>query len=415
MKNWLILFTSTLLTVALFSCQKENAEVAKERKDIVLTKSQTEMVTKGNDLAFNLFKNLYSKKSLLVSPLSLQRTLGILQNGAKGETRKEILSVLGYSEMSFSEVNEYLTSLSSQLLEVDNTIDLFMADALYVNAADPYGFRVKESFKNHVSDAYHAEISELDFSKKEVTLSTINDWCNKKTDGWVPSILDNVDPNTLAFILNAIAFKGNWASAFENKTIKEFFTRLDAGKCDVSYMKQISVLPIYSHTNFRVLKLPYGNGAYEMAILLPEDPQGVEAFVQSLDAAIWKEVLSKTSNRKVEAYIPQFKASMAQDLDKILQKMGMSSAFTSQADFTEICDKRPLYLASTKQSVSLEVDTRGTKAGAATIVPATIYYGATPVGETHPVLFKANSPFVYSIYESSTGAILLLGLYNGND
>ena len=97
------MMAALLLCPFLTSCNSEGEDLIYdgeliERKDIVLTRSEQEMVTNSNAFAFNLFEkvrdDLAEGKSFMISPLSVTYALGMLNNGADGQTKEEICKVL---------------------------------------------------------------------------------------------------------------------------------------------------------------------------------------------------------------------------------------------------------------------------------------------------------------------------------
>ena len=66
-----------------------------ERKSVSLTRSEQELVTANNDFAFNLFRVADAQNSTILSPISITYALGMLNNGAAGETQAQINKVLG--------------------------------------------------------------------------------------------------------------------------------------------------------------------------------------------------------------------------------------------------------------------------------------------------------------------------------
>ena len=61
---------------------------------------------------------------------------------------------------------------------------------------------------NLIADKYLAPIEPL------ISVKQVNDWCKNKTHGKIDKILNELDPNTLMILLNAVYFKGEWASKF---------------------------------------------------------------------------------------------------------------------------------------------------------------------------------------------------------
>ena len=79
----------------------------------------------------------------------------------------------------------------------------------------------------------------MDFSKPSAVADRYNMWCNDKTHGLVPWILDEDDigDNLIALWLNAIYYKGLWETPFdEEDTRNGVFTTLSGQKTGTVWM-----------------------------------------------------------------------------------------------------------------------------------------------------------------------------------
>ena len=219
-----VLFILAFLSFSLVSCEIDDPVSPEDlipRKDIVLTKSQSEFVRSNNGFALDLFKRVSQKengKSLLISPLSVTIDFGMVNNGAVGQTQKEIYETLGYGDGSVEGLNDFCHTMMEQSAAVDPSTTLEIANAAVVNKLYP---GLKDSFTNTVKSVYDAEVIYKDFGKEDVK-KLINDWCDRKTHGMIPELLmDPVPASSYAHFLNAVYFKGIWASKFKKEDTKK--------------------------------------------------------------------------------------------------------------------------------------------------------------------------------------------------
>ena len=160
----------------------------------------------------------------------------------------------------------------------------------------------------------------------------------------------------------------------------------------------------------QTLILPYGNGSYQMVVLLPREGKKITDVLNSLNAEKWTDNIKKCHNTKVNLSLPRFTTTYNQQLNSIVQALGMSLIFnTTKADFSRL-STTPSYVSRILQNAKIEVDEQGTKAAAATVVEN----GLTAIGPESEVVFKADHPFIYAITEYSTGTIYFMGIYQGN-
>lgn len=409
-----VLFILAILSFNFVSCEKDNPVPADDlipRKDIVLTKAQSEFVRSNNGFALDLFKRVSQKengRSLLISPLSVTIDFGMVNNGAAGQTQKEIYETLGYGEGSVEGLNDFCHTMMEQSAAVDPSTTMEIANAAVVNKLYP---GLKDSFTNKVKSIYGAEVMYKDFAKEDIK-KLINDWCDRKTHGMIPELLkEPVGADSYAHFLNAVYFKGIWASKFRKEdTKKESFTCEDGSKTTVKMMHQKDRFDYGGIPGLcSAVGLPYGNGAYLMTLLLPAEGKSLSDLVNGLDADTWSRLLM--SGVEVDVKIPSFETEYFVSLKNVLKGMGIVTAFSGDADFSSMSSASGLYISDVLHKAKIKVDEDGTEAAAVTDI---VVDGALAPGYTPPTReFHADRPFLYVITEISTGAIFFIGKYTG--
>ncbi|MBR5703431.1 MAG: serpin family protein [Bacteroidales bacterium] len=410
----LILAVAAIACLA--GCKKNNPEnndrIPIERKDIALTKAQQGLVQAGNDFAFNLYRQVLKQQesSFMVSPLSIEYALSMLCNGAVGTTQAEILTLLGYEAGQMEAVNSFCKYLTDALYKVDNTVKINIANALIANTAMA---RLKEGYISTLVTYYDALAKGFNFSTENAAaLSYINNWAKEQTNGMIPKLLDDLSPSTYAMLMNAIYFKGIWSEAvkFDAKNTKaEKFTREDKTETSVDYMNKQAEMGYAVADGHRMVGLPYGNGAYQMVILLPDEGNKLSNVAASVTGGTFR--LLKLTNTTVKLKLPKFETENTIQLNEILRALGMQLAFTDDANFSAMAED-PLLVSRVFQKAKIKVDEKGSEAAAVTVIDMK----ETSVGPgSEPVIpeFYATRPFMYLIREISTGAILFMGKYDG--
>ena len=375
------------------------------RHIIELTQEEKQMVKQSNDFSFNLFRKTRTEASQIISPLSVTYALGMLNNGADGQTQREILQVLGVNDVDAQNAfclkmqNEFLTTR-----HVDNT-KVMLSNTIFVNEA--LGWQLQDDFTNKINNYYYAYPEGRDFNDGQ-TMDVINKWASDHTDGFIEKVLDEseYDPFAVSYLLNAIYFKGLWTDPFEETDTRE---EPFAGGDPVPMMQQMWFALKYAENElYQMAWIPYGNGTYQMQILLPKEGRTLDEVVESLNGTNWQ---LEASNRMVYMKLPRFETSTDVDLKDIMSALGMPSAFSCEdADFSKLCVDNHggnLYISLMKQVAKINLNEQGTVAAAVTIEDMT---GST--GEK-PIEFFADHPFLYMISEQSTGIILFIGQYTG--
>ena len=175
----IILASFCMMSLFLISCEKDYTIPEKElieRKDIVLTRSQMDFVQSNNKFALDLFKKVSEEedgKSMVISPLSVTFALGMVNNGADGETQKEISKTLGYNEESMEDLNSFCKTMLEQISVIDPSAKLEIANMVIANKES---IKLKEEYVQSVQDNYEALVCYKDFVKEDIQ-NYVNRWC----------------------------------------------------------------------------------------------------------------------------------------------------------------------------------------------------------------------------------------------
>jgi serpin B len=424
MKKYILLFGLSCFLMA--SCENadvkntdvENPNVENPAVDdievlepIIITLTADERVMAGDDrnFAMKFFSTVYSggeKENIFVSPFSMSMALGVLRNGAEGETKQEIQEVLGMKDFLDQEVNAYYKKLKETLIATDPTLKLAVANSIWY---DKYYYTVKSDFSDLSKTWFNTQITGLDYSPMDKALETVNQWCEDNTNGLIKDALKNL---AAVEILNALYFKGSWSKYYDfdiSKTTKQDFTKEDGSKVKAELMNKEQGLPYYGDDYLSLTSIPYGNKAYSMYFVLPkENISFSEMTAQLAEPGYWAQCLAGQFRTKVNLSVPKFKIEYEnEELKDILSKMGMEIACSGEAEYPHIADANFTILSVT-QKTYIQVDEKGTEAAAVTGI---IMQDSNISGDetSSPKIFRADRTFLFLIQESSTGTILFMG------
>jgi serpin B len=432
----MFLFVAVVLSGTMLSCSS-SSDIAEDKsgetkgtvnmlsnpEPIQLTAEQKEFANDNNQFTLNFLKTVnevdQSGKSFIYSPLSITYVLGMVNDAATGKTEEELEQTLGFHKRGIQAVNEYCKKLIDGLPKVDKNVTLDIANAIFVNQ----NYTLKQQFQQDMQHYYDAKAETIDFSSPQ-TLEHINGWCNDKTKGMIPKILDEVNPYTVSYLLNAIYFKADWTSKFDPKNTKEENFTTEKGSTTLPMMHQ-NVLISYLKTNtYSAVILPYGSGLWNMTVMLPEEGATTDDIIKEvaqssvLNNRGWCETGGNFfRGYEVDLKLPRFEtASDTDELDVkdglvgLMKKMGIKLAFDS--DFAEIpnmCEDRNLYISMMRQKAKIKVNEEGSEAAAVTVAGMDL---TTVAPQEYPkATFHVNRPFVYVISEASSGVILFVGKF----
>src|SRR5262249_3680723 len=160
-------------------------------------------------------------------------------------------------------------------------------------------------------------------------LDEINRWVDRQTEGKIEKILDQVDPDAPAVILNAVHFKAAWQAPFvRNATSDADFRLTPAATVKVPTMHRLGHYQMLVRADFRAIRLPYSVEALSMVIVLPNELTGATKLARDLDAralaALFRDL---TEWKTVELALPRFKTGFKANLGELFVKAGMRRAF----------------------------------------------------------------------------------------
>lgn len=377
---------------------------------IELTQEQRSFVEKNNDFSFNLYRAInedMEKKSNITSPLSVTYVLGMLNDGAEGNTSKEISQVLGFETNSKLAINEYCKSLIDQAPIADPSVILHIANIV---AADK-NVALRDSYQKDMQDYYSAEVASLDFSNRS-SVDYLNNWCNEKSQGMIPEIIKNLSPEDLIILMNAVYFKATWTEKFDkNDTHEESFTMADNTSINLPMMHRNAQVRYCSNDIYTGIWLPFGSGdKWSMKVLLPEEGKTVDDIIASLTNESWNH--QNWMYAITDIKMPRFTTKSDIILNKLIASLGAPSMFDPmKADFSLMTKNAyPLFVSLLKQKSAIEVTEEGTKTTAVTVA----LMDMADAGIEDRGVFHANRPFVYIIQEASSGAIFFIGTFQGD-
>ncbi len=400
MKKLLFLFVITLLATG---CNNDNdpIPVPEDAKPILLRAGLEKRVTQDNEFAFDLFKKtieVSGETNVFVSPLSVSIALGMTWNGANGQTKTEMETALKMNDLPATDINDYYKVMQSTLPTIDPTTKLSLANSIWYRD----GFPVKTDFLQTNASYFNAEVREIDFAKAWAK-DTINNWCARKTNNLITNVLDEIPKDAVMYLINAVYFKGIWRKQFDaKKTVESNFTNEANQVVKVNMMYQKDTFNYAQDDYAQYLDMPYGNKAFSMTVILPNEGKTTANVLNNLTVDKWKNTLQGMSQHEVDVYMPRFKTKNKFLLNDELKQMGMRLPFDGPADFTGIAND-DLVISRVIHDTYVEVTEKGTEAAAVTVVE--IMETSMPLNPT----FRVNKPFIYVIREKSTGVILFIG------
>lgn len=354
------------------------------------------------NFSLDVFEKVYNGKNTLISPLSIIYALAMTSNGAESKTLEQMEEVFGTDREG---LKEYLYAYKTNLPN-DKKYSLSLANSIWFK--DKEELTVEEDFLQTNKDYYDAEIYKASFD--EATKNDINSWVKRKTDGQIEELLDkSPSEEVIMYLINALSFDAEWESIYSDRAVREDeFTTKDGTKEIVDFMhgeehKYIEINKAIGFTK------PYADNKYSFLALLPDEAVEMADFVSSLDGETLINAIRNQSNEKVITSLPKFEFEFSDELSKTLIELGMTHAFDEDlADFTSLGHSTDGNISINRviHKTKIQVDEKGTKAGAATAVEMTDRAALI----LEPKEVHLNRPFFFMIVDNEFSLPIFMGV-----
>ncbi len=353
-------------------------------------------VSDNNNFAFDLFKAVAqdeAKENYMISPLSVSMGLGMLSNGAAGETKTTFEDVIG-NGTSTLDMNIYNKLLIDTLTTKSGGTSFNLANSIWVQE----GLHVQDDFLDVNRIFYNSTVENVNFGS-QMAKDKINSWASENTNGKIDDIADGLSVNTVMALLNAIYFKSVWKYTFNSTLTREAsFFPYDGDTKKVMMMKMKEDIHWFSNDQFSSIILPYEEERFEMVLLIPNGNYITSDIINNLSVDFLAQIEEEGAiYEDLEVYLPRFRTEYDIDLKIALESLGLS-IYGSKGDFSNI--NSSISISEIRQNTFIEVNEEGTEAAAVII--------GSGVTSARP-RFRGSRPFLYLIKEKYTGAICFIG------
>ncbi|XP_068082596.1 uncharacterized protein [Anabrus simplex] len=342
--------------------------------------------------------------NVVLSPASVKTLMAMILEGSGGQSARQLKQALRIEESTDSHRQQIASFLRSlQVYNSGYTVEL--GNRMFVS----YKVITRKEFQDALSKYYYADVRQIDFSTPQIAATTINDWVNNKTHGFINRLVepDSLSPYSRMMLANAVYFKGKWKVPFDPDvtSIKNFYPQ--EGVCHKAfYMEILGTFPYayIQELDAQALELPYEGNKFSMLLLMPKETKGINQLTRDLPYSPLQNIISKLVQTEVLVSVPRFKMEYYTDLVSSLSNLDIKDIFGPNANLSAmLMTEEPSYITNVFHKAKIEVNEEGSIAGAGT--------GAIAVplmGKSFPK-FHPNRPFLFFIRDTETGSILFEG------
>jgi len=364
-----------------------------------------------NTFNWDLYDTAATEENLFYSAYSIESALAMTDVAASGKTKTQMEKVLGISDLSsFERAMKWYRKLYDDP-DDEATGKLTTANSIWLEKSLSLAKNYKTDVQEPLTTYFGAEVKRVSFKNQpELAKKQISQWVKKNTNGMITDYEPLCDSNTVADLINAIYFYGEWASKFEsvNTAERKFYGSKGTTKVDSMVQGELN-LRYVKYNGIRGIALPYKSGTFEMDIFMAKKSTDISSTWKSADKEKLFTKLDAADTTFVRTLqLPKFTLDVTfPGLTKSLQKMGMKIPFTASADFSKLADS--LYISDVGHRAKLEVDEEGSRAAAVTEV----VMNETAMLEPETAIeFIVDRPFILVIRDKTNNVILFTGQVN---
>lgn len=340
------------------------------------------------------------------APLNVYFALGMLAELTGGESRQQILDLLGQDSM------ESLRAQASALWNAnycdDGATTSILASSLWLNENVPF---VQETM-DALAETYYASAYQGEMGSGEMN-EALRTWINDQTGGLLEEQAEGLTltPDTVLALATTIYFRAKWAEEFREENTAPGTFHAPGGDVTCDFMHQSGSDTYYWGEKFSAIGR-YLQGGGIMWFLLPDEGVSPEELLNSGEVMDFLAQRTDWEHRKdvtVNQSIPKFDVAGEADLIRGLQALGITDAFDGQvSDFTPTTEElEGIFVSQAKHAARVAIDEEGVTAAAYTVMSEA---GAGPPPEEE-IDFTVDRPFLFAV-TSQSGQLLFAGVVN---
>lgn len=357
-----------------------------------------------------LKKQIGSNENVMISPASIMIALSMAEAGANGNTKTQMAALWGGENDPDGQLS-YAADIYKRLNN-STGVTMHAADSAWLNEQIMKGHTNSE-YIDFVKKYYNSEVNSLAFDDNAV--NKMNKWVSDNTNNMIDRIIESLEPSSAMVLMNAIAFEGKWAEAYEDHQVSEgVFKSASGEEQKVNMLNEMSFSYLENDLATGFVKY-YEGGQYAYVVMLPKDEnQSADDMLKDFTGDKFDEfVNSETHEYDVRTKLPEFNYDYETSLVDTLKELGVTNAFDSRADFTGIAtfdDDTYLYINKVIHKTHIELDRNGTKAAAVTAVMIDAAGAVMNDKETKEVY--CDRPFAYAIVDMTDNTPVFIGTVN---
>ena len=324
------------------------------------------------------------------SPISLYAALAMLTEMTDGDTKQQVMDLLGATDSETLRQTVRDLWMSVYLDDGRSVCRLANGAFLRENA------EVKQAAVDALADWYYASTYRVPMGTAAAD-EAIASWLNQNTGGLLSEETGNIrtDGNDLLRLYNTIYYKSGWQDAFKSsQTKQDTFTAADGTEQTADFMHRTESGSYQKGEGYTAAPryLRYGR----MVFVLPDEGVTPESLLQR--QGFLAELTGDYNAAELVWSVPKFDVKSSTELNEVLQGLGVTEAFDmTKADFAPLTDNGA-FLSSAMQAARVKIDEEGVEAAAYT----ELVCADSAMMEVPPTVeMELDRPFLFVIFDNN--------------
>ena len=338
-----------------------------------------------------------------VSPLNIYIALAMLAECSDGQTRQQILDLLGTPDLET--LRGTVDDLWNDHYRADGLVTSLLAGSVWLDKDEVYDSAILDTLaQQYHASSFQGQMGDADYNE------ALQAWLNDQTGGLLEEQIGQIEtqPEDVLVLAATVYFKAPWRSKFNpSRNTQEIF-HSPSGDVTAEFMHSSSTGNYYWGDQFGAVFRSLEGGGH-MMLLLPDEGYTPEQLLQDPATLEFMLGISGRENSKhliVNLSMPKFDVESKMQLVDALQSLGVTDVFDPALSDMPVV-KGPAWVTNAIHGARVIADEEGVEAAAYTVIMTT---GGT-MPPTEEVDFVLDRPFIFMI-QTSEGLPLFLGIVN---
>ena len=343
-------------------------------------------------------------------PLNVYMALSMLAEVTDGDSREQILDLLGHDDILT--LRSQANAIWNASYNDDGLYTSILSSSLWLREDIPYNTETMQILAdNYYASSYRGAMGSPEFDE------ALQQWLNEHTNGRLTDSAGDqgFDENAIMALATAITYRTKWAAAFSESDTAPATFHSTTGDITCDFMNQTTSRPLYLGENFSAVKQYETNGS-SMVFILPDedltaadlltDPETMSFMLSDLSGSTWE----NTMQGQVNFSIPKFDVSSNFSLIDGLQKLGIQDVFSDvDSDFSPMTEyAEGVCVSQINHSARVTIDEKGYEAAAFTTMTTDT---SSAEAESQPIDFILDRPFLF-VTLNPDGLPMFIGIVN---